>query len=1087
MQDGSIARERVAAVIVDNILKALSYVKETRETAEQQLKTLEISQGYSSTLVVLLLRSDLDPSCRQMSSVLLKQFIEAHWSSIADSYSSFQVDSAEKTFIRESLLVGLQDPLRKIRSCVAHLVSLIASWDWPEQWAELFGILKNGLSPHQPHLTHGCMRVLTEFCRELSEKQTEVVIPSILPPLLTTLLNHHDFGLRTRGRCVNIFTTCTNLVHHMRGVHKGAGRELLLALLPSYLDAFLHLLQVPDGCVSDRALKAEILNALSCVMGAFPRHMRQHSPQILASVYSLLTSNAHKYTQEVVNSVESLEEEVDSDCEVVGYGGVTEALFEFIHELLDMPQFKVKVKRSSADLFKFIIIYMQPTHLQLERWVDEGSEWLEDEEEESFKHSIRISAKQLLNSIFELFPRTSTTSLHSCALQVFADADALRSQGDANWWKLYEATLLAIGNNSDVVIQYHNNNNNNKENKNTSNNNNNTNGFDVGGLMHNVVLPLLSQDVPLCLRARLLWLSSRLSSLLSRDVLQLLLQGTIECFSADKPAYIQLQALHCLHHFSQHFHNYNTKNNIKQGNNSNNNQTPNNNINNNMDNNSQAIPNSHNNTQTPNNTQPLNTNNDWLGAYVGRMVEVVVMMAMKDDSRVLNTCLQTLSALLQVNADTTACMHQQCITLMMAVFNKYSKDASLLDMCEEIFSVLISNHHCLPILQQQLLPVLLQHLQLNNLEYGLQAMCMQVLTKMVRHSTLPLPSPLITHAFPIASQCALTTQDFTTLEAGAECMRAYVSRDLAGLLKWSDHEGSTGVGYVMKVIERLLEAKTPEFTASFAGRLIWVLMEGMGEMLGDNMQAILKAVLIKLTMAETSTATQSLVMVFAHLMHSHMQAVIDFLSSVPGPSGKSALQFVLTEWTAKQHLFIGDYERKVSSIALSKLIEFSVSRDDERLQGIVVQGEEISNKQQGVKTRAKSEPDGWTEIPVLVKMYKLLINELSNQLELARVQSYNDEEDDEEDEEDEDGIVEEEAEDEDDDEDGGNIFEDFLDTELDDDDDEDVTKDPINKIQLQEYLAEFLRSLSQQGFYSFFSNHHNPSETTLLRSIGINL
>lgn len=40
------------------------------------------------------------------------------------------------------------------------------------------------------------------------------------------------------------------------------------------------------------------------------------------------------------------------------------------------------------------------------------------------------------------------------------------------------------------------------------------------------------------------------------------------------------------------------------------------------------------------------------------------------------------------------------------------------------------------------------------------------------------------------------------------------------------------------------------------GRLIWVLMEGMGEMLGDNMQAILKAVLIKLTMAETSTATQ---------------------------------------------------------------------------------------------------------------------------------------------------------------------------------------------------------------------------------------
>ena len=56
---------------------------------------------------------------------------------------------------------------------------------------------------------------------------------------------------------------------------------------------------------------------------------------------------------------------------------------------------------------------------------------------------------------------------------------------------------------------------------------------------------------------------------------------------------------------------------------------------------------------------------------------------------------------------------------------------------------------------------------------------------------------------------------------------------------------------------------------------------------------------------------QSLVLVFAHLMHSQMEAVLEFLCSVPDPMGKPALEFVLTEWCSKQHLFYGSYEGKV--------------------------------------------------------------------------------------------------------------------------------------------------------------------------------
>lgn len=56
---------------------------------------------------------------------------------------------------------------------------------------------------------------------------------------------------------------------------------------------------------------------------------------------------------------------------------------------------------------------------------------------------------------------------------------------------------------------------------------------------------------------------------------------------------------------------------------------------------------------------------------------------------------------------------------------------------------------------------------------------------------------------------------------------------------------------------------------------------------------------------------QSLIMVFAHLVHSQLEPLLEFLCSLPGPTGKPALEFVMTEWMSRQHLFYGQYEGKV--------------------------------------------------------------------------------------------------------------------------------------------------------------------------------
>lgn len=57
-------------------------------------------------------------------------------------------------------------------------------------------------------------------------------------------------------------------------------------------------------------------------------------------------------------------------------------------------------------------------------------------------------------------------------------------------------------------------------------------------------------------------------------------------------------------------------------------------------------------------------------------------------------------------------------------------------------------------------------------------------------------------------------------------------------------------------------------------------------------------------------------MVFAHLVHSQLEPLLEFLCSLPGPTGKPALEFVMTEWMSRQHLFYGQYEGKVRSARL---------------------------------------------------------------------------------------------------------------------------------------------------------------------------
>lgn len=140
----------------------------------------------------------------------------------------------------------------------------------------------------------------------------------------------------------------------------------------------------------------------------------------------------------------------------------------------------------------------------------------------------------------------------------------------------------------------------------------------------------------------------------------------------------------------------------------------------------------------------------------------------------------------------------------------------------------------------------------------------------------------------------------------------------------------------MQVTTLLLNPMSNEFTAAFVGRLVITIVSKCGNYLGENIHLLLKAVISKMQLVESLSVIMSLVMTFAHLVVTQMEAVLNFLSTVPGPTGEPAIQFVLTHWLTRQHMFYGTYERKVSTMALCKLFEYGITTHDGRLTSVTI-------------------------------------------------------------------------------------------------------------------------------------------------------
>jgi len=294
------------------------------------------------------------------------------------------------------------------------------------------------------------------------------------------------------------------------------------------------------------------------------------------------------------------------------------------------------------------------------------------------------------------------------------------------------------------------------------------------------------------------------------------------------------------------------------------------------------------------------------------MEALTIMVKVTDcQALIIYLCTRSNNCCFQFDAEFAFASQAKITPLAIAVFLKYTEDPFVLETVQDLIKALCQRKECLGPLQEKFIPTIVSILGLTGAaSTEKQDIALDVLNTIVRYTEPPLSNSLLETAFPAIINCVMHTDDHAVMVAGGECLRSFINVSPEQICSYKNGEG---VNCIMQVVATvLLNPMNSEMTAAGqVGRLVITIITKMGSMLGQNVDMLLKAVISKMQNLECLKVIMNLVLIFAHLFLTQMDAVLNFLSTVPGPNGEPAMQFVLTNWLSRQNSFFGNYERKV--------------------------------------------------------------------------------------------------------------------------------------------------------------------------------
>ena len=964
---GTTTMEQQLAACLEATLSPDSSVRGQAESQLESFRSPEHDpQGQAGLgFVKLLLDSTAPTHIRQSAGLALRKYITARWSPYFDGFVGAAVELAVKQQIRQALLSGLADPIRKIRLATSYAISTIAGPDYPDEYPDLLPHIHHLLQQGEPNGLHGAMALLSEFVRvEMDEVQLMQVAKEILPALEQVLEQEDRHNAIIRARCVLVFRQCLTTLFMVKEAYPDVVKQASQTMLPRWLSMMQGLLardaaqELGDDLEKGwptLALRSEVFKTLK-VAAMFRSQFKSHMPGFIQSSISNLVSLLPAFRQLYLSNASDLSapssEEGDDDvaCDLPSLAC---SILDFINEASRGDRCRdLFINGGSGgqgqetqvlqQLINLLLVYIDMTVDDEDNWAADANAFIADEDDETLAYSLRIAAADLLGMLIEDFPlpvlRTIGQQFHELVQQANAD----RANGDQDWWKILEGVLAAIGNNADAISDI------------IETQSEGKQALNLESIFATIVLPNVGNDAPPFLQGRGFVFASQFATTLPSELAVQFLEAAVNAIESENVSLpVKISAVRTVKNFYRHL--------------------------------------------------PSNL----VGPFAPRIVQKLGPLLTQASEDTLILIIETVQAVVVEETDsgeaTTAALVEpaiigEVVKAALQVWAQSAQDIILLSVVSDLLeSLAASKQPGVPqVIVQQSLPFLAAAIG--------STLSEQVDTSAdnepsaLAETAVELAKSVLDGADPSALRGAVNvlcpnlfrvlsvSQDRDVLQNGIECLTLLVKKSTKELIDWKDPKTqTTSIDMILQIIAKLLVPSNDSESGGIAvGDLVVALLRKAGDRIAHVLPELLNAMVQRLATAQTATFTQSLIVPVAYLMHDNddqAKQIMDLLESIqvsphtdsPSAESGNGLEVLCKKWVDNAETFQGFWAQRVSALALAKVL------DSRRpfLTTTHVRGDILPDNSGIIRTRsrAKTMPHQYTSVPMFAKIVKVLLKE----------------------------------------------------------------------------------------------------------------
>ncbi|XP_066375650.1 uncharacterized protein [Miscanthus floridulus] len=454
--------------LVECLTATLDTARDVRAFAEESLRQASLLPGYGAALTKVTINKEIPFGLRQLAAVLLKQFIKQHWQEDEENFVPPVVSASEKVVIRQLLLTSLDDSNGKIRTAISMAVAAIGQQDWPEDWPELLPVLLKLIGDQSNgNGVRGALRCLALLSDDLDDTCVPKLVPELFPSLYRIISSPHLYENSLRAKAFTIVHSCISMLGSMSGVYKRDTASLVSSMLDPLIEQFSIVLNSPVQSQNpdDWSMQMEVLKCLLQLVQNFPGLPEAKISAILPALWQTFVSSIKTYHLSYIQGAGDLDSvSYDSDGSERSLESFEIQLFELWTTIVGNSRLAKVIGGNIKELAYYTIALQQITEEQVQSWSREANQYVADEDD--LTYSCRVSGTKcstdisfcllgslLLEEIVTAYEDYGIDSILEASQMRFHESRELKEAGSADWWRMHEASLFALGSLSEQLSE----------------------------------------------------------------------------------------------------------------------------------------------------------------------------------------------------------------------------------------------------------------------------------------------------------------------------------------------------------------------------------------------------------------------------------------------------------------------------------------------------------------------------------------------------------------------------------------------------------------------------------------------------------